>query len=221
MSAGARTGRASPQIWDAYLTERDRAVFNAAGYGKRGDFPRRPALLLTGCEISEIESDHAPHTAPDAICQVARLARAARQAKLPVIHVVATTNPPSHDDVAPELAPVQSDIMLARHAPSAFFETDLMSFLNLLKADGIILAGGQTADAIRATAIDAFSLNMRSVIPIEACFDRWDSSHAISLFELQAKHAEVLPIAEIETVMHALPCGLFDLPAGDTKARRV
>ena len=36
------TGR----IWDSFLTERDRQVFAAAGYGAPQGFPKRPALLV-------------------------------------------------------------------------------------------------------------------------------------------------------------------------------
>ena len=32
--------------WDAFITDRDRKVFADAGYGVRGRFPDRPALLL-------------------------------------------------------------------------------------------------------------------------------------------------------------------------------
>jgi hypothetical protein len=33
-------------IWNAFLTERDKAVFKASGYGARGGFGQRPALLV-------------------------------------------------------------------------------------------------------------------------------------------------------------------------------
>ena len=33
-------------IWDAYLTERDKAVFGSAGYGKLAGFGRRPVVLV-------------------------------------------------------------------------------------------------------------------------------------------------------------------------------
>ena len=33
-------------IWAQFLTERDKAVFAAAGYGARGGFGKRPALLV-------------------------------------------------------------------------------------------------------------------------------------------------------------------------------
>lgn len=36
----------SEPIWTEFLTERDKAVFEAAGYGARGGFGKRPALLI-------------------------------------------------------------------------------------------------------------------------------------------------------------------------------
>jgi maleamate amidohydrolase len=36
----------SEPIWNEFLTERDKAVFAAAGYGARGGFGKRPALLV-------------------------------------------------------------------------------------------------------------------------------------------------------------------------------
>ncbi len=34
------------RIWDKFLTERDKAVFEASGYGAQGGFGKRPALLV-------------------------------------------------------------------------------------------------------------------------------------------------------------------------------
>ena len=34
------------RIWDSFLTEQDRVVYKAAGYGKRTGFGRRPAVLV-------------------------------------------------------------------------------------------------------------------------------------------------------------------------------
>ena len=36
----------SEPIWNKFLTERDKAVFGASGYGARGGFGKRPALLI-------------------------------------------------------------------------------------------------------------------------------------------------------------------------------
>ena len=36
----------SEPIWNKFLTERDKAVFGTSGYGARGGFGKRPALLI-------------------------------------------------------------------------------------------------------------------------------------------------------------------------------
>ena len=36
----------SEPIWNKFLTERDKAVFGTSGYGARGGFGKRPALLV-------------------------------------------------------------------------------------------------------------------------------------------------------------------------------
>src|SRR5580704_11500675 len=36
----------SEPIWNKFLTERDKAVFGTSGYGARGGFGKRPALIV-------------------------------------------------------------------------------------------------------------------------------------------------------------------------------
>jgi len=36
----------SEPVWNKFLTERDKAVFNASGYGTQGGFGERPALVI-------------------------------------------------------------------------------------------------------------------------------------------------------------------------------
>ena len=36
----------SEPIWNRFLTAQDKAVFEASGYGARGGFGKRPALLI-------------------------------------------------------------------------------------------------------------------------------------------------------------------------------
>ena len=36
----------SERVWDKFLTEEDKAVFATSGYGARGGFGERPALLI-------------------------------------------------------------------------------------------------------------------------------------------------------------------------------
>jgi maleamate amidohydrolase len=74
---------------------------------------------------------------------------------------------------------------------------------------------------VRATAVDAFSLNYRVILAEEGCFDRSEVSHAVSLCDMHAKYADVLPNAEILAYFDQLPAELFDLPADVRNATQI
>jgi nicotinamidase-related amidase len=111
-----------------------------------------------------------------------------------------------------ELAPQPGDIVLRKQKPSAFFATPLIAQLTQLRCDTVIVAGCTTSGCVRATVLDAFSYNLRVAVPQDAVFDRVETSHAISLFDMNAKYADVMPAAEIAAYLRAAPPGLFDLP---------
>jgi maleamate amidohydrolase len=71
-----------------------------------------------------------------------------------------------------------------------------------------------TSGCVRATVVDAFSLNYRVTLAEEGCFDRSEASHAVSLCDMHAKYADVVSTAEILSYFDQLPADLFDLPAG-------
>ena len=84
----------------------------------------------------------------------------------------------------------------------------------LLGCDSVIVVGTTTSGCVRATVVDAFSLNYRVILAEEGCFDRSEASHAVSLCDMHAKYADVLPTAEILSFFDQLPADLFDLPTG-------
>ena len=55
----------SEPIWNKFLTDRDKAVFGASGYGARGGFGKRPALL--GSKILDEQGNECPTGVPGAI----------------------------------------------------------------------------------------------------------------------------------------------------------
>jgi maleamate amidohydrolase len=55
----------------------------------------------------------------------------------------------------------------------------------------------------------------------EGCFDRSEASHAVSLCDMHAKYADVVPTAEILAYFDQLPAELFDLPAGGRAATQI
>ena len=83
-------------------------------------------------------------------------------------------------------------------------------------ADSVIITGTTTSGCVRATAVDAFSMNYRVALAEEGCFDRSQASHAMSLCDMHAKYADVVKTAEVLEFFASLPEGLFDLPAGSS-----
>mgnify|MGYP006274905401 CR=1 FL=1 len=108
-----------------------------------------------------------------------------------------------------EIAPAPQDIVVTKQKPSGFYGTPLASYLQLLGCDSVICTGTTTSGCVRATVIDAFSMNFRVAIAEEGCFDRSQASHAINLCDMNAKYADVLPTADILAYIERLPDGLF------------
>jgi maleamate amidohydrolase len=82
----------------------------------------------------------------------------------------------------------------------------------------VIVVGTTTSGCVRATVVDALSLNYRVTLAEEGCFDCNEASHAVSLCAMHAKYADVLPTAKILSYFDQLPTDLFDLPTGSRSA---
>ena len=96
-----------------------------------------------------------------------------------------------------------------------------MSYLMLLGCDSLVVTGCTTSGCVRATVIDAFSYNIRVTVAEDGCFDRSEASHAISLCDMHAKYADVMPASEIKTFVASLSDNLTaNLPGGRAQGRK-
>ncbi|MFQ5852508.1 MAG: isochorismatase family protein [Candidatus Binatia bacterium] len=104
-----------------------------------------------------------------------------------------------------ELAPQEGDTIVVKKKSSAFFGTTLLSYLNQLQIDTLIVAGCATSSCVQATVGDASNYNYY-VIAVEECiFDRHPFMHAIALFDIDAKRADVVSLAEAKDYLRSLP----------------
>lgn len=129
-----------------------------------------------------------PYIAPKAKTDGGRMAQ-----KVPSIMTV----PPHGYNMVEEVAPVDGDILLPKKHPSSFFGTALASHLIDLRVDTLVVTGCVTSGCVRATVVDARSLNFRNLVPYDAVFDRSPTSHAVNLFDMAAKYADVASTDEI------------------------
>ncbi len=118
------------------------------------------------------------------------------------------------DTIIPEIGPESRDIVITKNKPSAFHGTPLASYLTLLGADSLLVAGTTTSGCVRASVVDAFSDNYRVTVVEEGSFDRSQASHALSLCDMHAKYADVAKLDEVVSFIGSLPKGLFELPKG-------
>ena len=121
----------------------------------------------------------------------------------------------NHDgnDIIDEITPSPQDIIIRKQKASAFFGTPLAAFLNDLHADSLIVVGTTTSGCVRASVIDAFSLNFRITIVEEGCFDRWEASHAINLCDMHAKYGDVVSINDVLPYLNGLEVTM-NIPTG-------
>lgn len=228
------------RVWDDFLTERDKAVYAQAGYGKRGGFGSRPALFIIDVQYNfcgdrpedildglKQYRTHCGAEAWAAVEHIERLLHIARQKDIPVFYTESARRPDMVDSgvqvgknhrgkektsvegthatqtVAP-LAPRPKDMLIGKRKPSSFFGTLFMSHLNFFDVDTLILTGCTTSGCLRATAVDAYSYNFKTIIPEETAFDRFQASHAINLFDLNCKYADVIPTQDVAEYLHGL-----------------
>jgi maleamate amidohydrolase len=89
------------------------------------------------------------------------------------------------------------DIVMNKRMASAFFETNLGSLLTFHKVDTVIVTGGSTSGCVRATVVDSLSRSFRTIVPEECVADKHESPHFANLYDMMAKYADVLPVAEV------------------------
>jgi nicotinamidase-related amidase len=158
----------------------------------------------------------------DALPHIQRLLEAARKAAIPIVHVTGLDGAgvqgwseqgrvaPSKRsgvampdkvgrrfDIVDEVAPRPGEAVLRKTAPSAFWGTPLIAHLNAQRVDTLLIAGESTSGCVRATVVDGRTNRFKVIVAEECVFDRHQAPHAINLFDMHQKYADVLPVAEI------------------------
>jgi maleamate amidohydrolase len=227
-------------IWDDYITDLDRRVYEKAGFGSSAGFGSRPAILVIDVQYRTVGEARerileAMDTFPTAVGErgwaavdrIGDLLATARPKGVPVLYPVVERKDrfdtgrwkdkiPGMDSeehrigqrgtqVVEEVAPEPGDVVVSKRYASAFFGTPLMTYLNDLDVDTLIVTGCTTSGCVRATVMDAFSYAFRVIVPEDAVYDRGEASHAINLFDMSQKYADVLTTDEVVSVLEGLP----------------
>ena len=158
----------------------------------------------------------------DAIPALQTVLKAARDAGIPVIHATGrdddglaewSTGRQSYGntdrspealerrnrkhDIIEEVSPVDGEPIIRKASPSAFWGTPLVGHLTAHNVDTIIAVGETTSGCVRASVLDGCTNRFRMIVVEEAVFDRHEAAHAINLFDMNQKYADVLPLADV------------------------
>ncbi len=205
-------------VWDDVIPAAERALLDGE-WGNSMGMGDRPAVLVVDMTNAFVD-DRFPlgHAATGRPCAaaIASLLTVARPAAVPVIYTAGLPihNPaerglwksaprkpdpalPDPHEIVAEVAPQAGESVVHKRRPSAFFGTELASLLIHHGADTVVLCGMVTSGCVRATAVDAFSHNLRVVVPEECVADRAHVSHAVALFDIQMKYGDVLPLESV------------------------
>lgn len=216
------------KLWNALLSEQDKAVIRAAGYDRQGaaswdsrSLGRRPAVLiidmqhlLVGPDLPILEAiDHyrtaMGHYAWQAVPFIEALLAMARKKRLPVFYTRVLPDRYDASDEAVQivaaLAPRDGERVIDKTYSSAFHGTDLLTRLVQRGIDTLILAGNSTSGCVRATAVDARQHGFHPLVPVECVFDRIQTSHRVALLDLWMKYAVVQSLERVCSYLDGLP----------------
>jgi maleamate amidohydrolase len=208
--------RAAMTAVDAYYKER--GIFQ----GKFG-FGKRPALIVIDMAYGWTDSAYAGGSArlDPAIAAIQQLLTAARAKEVPIIY---TTSPPwlkmpqkSAADFSPNfrkwderacaiderVKPMPDDYLVYKEYASGFAGTALAGHLMERQIDTLLITGCSTSACVRATATDAKTYHLRPIIIREAVQDRSEIAHEWTLFDIQARFADVVNLDETLAYLRA------------------
>jgi nicotinamidase-related amidase len=95
-------------------------------------------------------------------------------------------------EIDPRVAPREGDRVLEKKRASAFFGTTLHEELRELGATTLLLLGTSTSGCVRASAVDASSLDYRPLVVADCVEDRAELSGELALFDIAAKYGDVI-----------------------------
>jgi maleamate amidohydrolase len=212
----------APQTREAQDLDAD---YQAAGFGGRLAFGRKPALLVIDVVQAYLDPASPLYAGVEAARDSnIRLVAAAREARVPVVFTNVVYSAGGADGgvfyrkvpalacflgetafgaFPPGLTPAADELVISKQYPSAFFGTSLAPTLRAMGIDTVVMGGFSTSGCVRASALDTLQHGFIPYVVREACGDRDTRPHEANLFDIQAKMGEVVSEAEAIRLMRA------------------
>lgn len=166
--------------------------------------PKTTALVLIDLQQGITAGDTFPHAAKDVIDRAAKLARAFREKKALVVLVHVDPGPngelfprpktdiprrvraasPDWAKIVAPLGPEASDVVVTKHQPNAFYNTDLETHLRRRGISTIVLGGISTNVGVESTAREAFERGYEQIFVDDVMAAREEVLHTHSVTKI-------------------------------------
>jgi maleamate amidohydrolase len=209
--------------------EQELEFFRQRGFGRRIGFGKQPVVIVIDMIVAFTDPSMMLGANLDReIAASVQVLQAARDAAVPIIFSTVTYEDHQQKDagiwalkqggvstlaagsdgvrVDARLGFRPQDTLLVKKYASCFFGTDLVPRLLAHGADTLIMLGCTTSGCVRATAVDACQTGFRPMVVREAVGDRSAAAHAQSLFDLDAKYADVVSLQDTLTYLRDGSC---------------
>jgi nicotinamidase-related amidase len=190
-------------------------------------FGRSPAIVVVDFAYGWTDDAYAggSRALDGPVMETVRLLASARPRGVPIVFTTSSYRPGTGDQpfksaadpsegyrpwderacrVDERLEPRPEDLVIEKENASAFFGTHLAPYLIQHRIDTLLITGCSTSACILGTAIDAKSYRFRPAIVRECVGDRSAWSHAWTLFEVQARFADVVSVDEALAYLNSI-----------------
>ncbi len=201
-----------------------------AWYKERGIFQGRfgfgksPALVIIDMAYGWTDPAYAggSERLDSAVAAIAKMLPVAREKQVPIFYTTALySDQPQFKSAAESapgfrkwdrracaidarLEPRSREVLFAKEHASAFAGTTLVNHLLGHRVDTLLITGCSTSACVRATATDAKVYHLRPIIIREAVQDRSEIAHEWTLFDIQARFADVVSLEETFNYLRSL-----------------
>ena len=188
-------------------------------FADRFGFGERPAILVVDFANGWTDDPYAGgrQRLDTPVENTAKLLVAGREHGVPIVYTTSPWRPRTADQmfktaadvsdgfrpwdehacqIDDRLKPATEDLVIQKESASAFAGTHLAGYLISLQCDSVLITGCSTSACIRATATDAKSLRLKPVLVGDCCGDRAAAAHVFTLFDIQARFADVVSVDE-------------------------
>jgi nicotinamidase-related amidase len=194
------------------------------GWGTRGGFGQRPALIVIDLALWWTRPGRPPmgsqvDSVVEGACQLLKVARAAEVPVIFTTYDYDPADPPTPhdgkcaDNMHPEDMPLfeldprverrEDERIVRKKYASAFKNTNLLDMLTAMGVDTLIVTGVSTSHCVYATCRDA-AHTFRVVVPREAVGERCELLHEVNLLDINIDLGDVLPIDEVVNYLQEL-----------------